>query len=299
MADSVTIGPLTPDDAVEASELSDRVWRAYGAAQGRPDPPAPTEEEVDRSRRHFRRHAELDPDDAHAAWDGDRLVGVALARRRETLWGLSLLIVDPDAQSRGVGRRLLDASLTTVGDAATALIVSSQDPRAAARYAFAGFALHPTLRAAGALDREALGAVDGERDGDEADHGWIDDLGRDLRGAGYGPDLAELAEDAELVVVDRGSRRGWAFIREAGVGQLGATDVELAADTLRAALARTTPSLSDQERGEGAVVPRLGAAHQWAIDVVVHAGLRLAPWGPVCVRGRLPAAHYLPHGMMF
>lgn len=299
MAEPITVRPLTPDDADVASELSDRVWRAYREAQGLPEPPPPTEEEIERSRSHYRRHAECDPDDAHAAWDGDRLVGVALARRRDDLWALSLLIVDPGAQSRGIGRRLVETSLATSDGAATSLIASSEDPRAMARYVFAGFALHPTLRAAGSLDRDTLSAVEGERDGRESDLGWIDDLGRRLRGAGYGRDLADHADEADLVVVDRGARRGWAFVREVAVTQLGATDEEVAAQTLVAALARTTPSLSDQERGEEAVVPRLRANHQWAIQQALRLGLRLKPAGPMCVRGRDLADCYLPHGMIF
>ncbi len=298
-ATDLTLAPLRPDDAEAASALAERVWRAYDVAHHRPMRPEATAEEVAESVEGFARHAGREPEGAHAAWDDGRLVGVALARWRERLWGLSLLIVDPDAQGRGVGARLLEAALAGGADAELAMIVSSEDPRAMARYRLAGFELHPTLKATGRLAEEARAPVDGARDGDAGDLGWIDELGRSLRGARYGPDLAELAERARLVVVERGGARGWAFVREAGVVQAGATDPATARAVLRAALAATAPSEHDIAVGEEARVRLLSAAQGWAVDVAIAAGLRLSPGPPLCLRGVAPPTPYLPHGLVF
>ncbi len=317
---TIELAALTPDDAVAASDLSDRVWRAYDAALGQPERPPHSDDEVARSRRRFAHQAQNDPDDSHAAWQGDRLVGVGLARRREAFWGLSLLIVDPDVQGQGVGRRLLDAALGSVEGAAVAMIASSRDPRAMARYRLAGFRLHPALRAGGRLDRSALPAVAGVRDGHDGDHPRIDTVGRQLRRGGYGPDLRLFAEDAHLLVVERGRRFAWAFVSGADVAQVGGTDEEVARDALVAGLASaepepgpagdsqpegdsepgdSEPGAGDSQPGDDATVRHLTAEQDWAVEAVLSAGLRLDTSGPICLRGAAPPTPYVLNGMIF
>lgn len=297
--DEIEICALRVDDAAAAGEFSDRVWRAYDVDRGRPERPAESPDEVERARRRFARQAVTDPDDSHAAWVADRLVGVALARRREAFWGLSLLLVDPDAQGRGLGGRLLERALASSAGASLAMISSSEDPRAMARYRFAGFGLHPALRAAGRLDRSALPRVDGAREGTEDDFAAIDELGRRMRGGGYAPDLADHAEEATLCVVERGGGLGWAFVRGSEVSQVGGSDVEVARDALFAALATAEPDEAARSRGEDARVRHMTAEQDWAVDAVLATGLRLEPSGPICVRGGAPPRPYLPHGMIF
>ena len=53
----------------------------------------------------------LDPEGMLVAEHGGRIVGVAQAIRRERLWCLSLLTVDPTVQSAGAGRALFDRAL--------------------------------------------------------------------------------------------------------------------------------------------------------------------------------------------
>ena len=73
-----------------------------------------------------------------------------LAILREGVWGLSLLVVRPDAQSSGAGpgaaRR---ARARTATARAAASILASRDPRALRAYARLGLALHPALDGAG------------------------------------------------------------------------------------------------------------------------------------------------------
>ena len=56
---------------------------------------------------------EHDSDGAVVAVDPDRdaIVGAAMALRRGSLWGLSLLVIDPRHQGKGLGRRLLGRAL--------------------------------------------------------------------------------------------------------------------------------------------------------------------------------------------
>lgn len=296
---AVELHPFTEGDAVAASDLSDRVWRAYDAARDRPARPAATDDEIERSQRRFAWQARTDPADSYAAWQGDRLVGVGLARRREAFWGLSLLIVDPEVQGQGVGARLLAAALRSADGAHTAMISSSEDARAIARYRLAGFRLHPALRAAGRLDRAALPSIAGLRDGGPHDHDAIDGVGRRLRGGGYGDDLTMFAQDARLLIVERGTRLAWAFVHSAAVEQVGGTDVDIARDALFAALASAEPDEPADSRGNDAVVRHMTAEQDWAVEAVLAAGLRLEPSGPLCMRGPAPPSPYLPNGMIF
>jgi GNAT superfamily N-acetyltransferase len=75
--------------------------------------------------------------------------GAGLAILREGLWGLSMLVVHPDAQSGGVGRALLERTLRYGDGARGGIIASSGDSRALRAYARAGFAMHPAVQASG------------------------------------------------------------------------------------------------------------------------------------------------------
>src|SRR5579871_4076078 len=73
-----------------------------------------------------------------ASADG-RVLGAAQAIRRDGVWILSMLAVDPGTQSRGLGGALLAATLAYRRPADAGLIVSSNDPRAISLYGLAGF----------------------------------------------------------------------------------------------------------------------------------------------------------------
>ena len=78
----------------------------------------------------FRRILATDPGGCWVAEDEAGLAGAALALVREGVWGLSLLVVRPDAQSGGIGRELLARALAHGDGAAGAIILASPDPRA-------------------------------------------------------------------------------------------------------------------------------------------------------------------------
>jgi hypothetical protein len=162
------------------------------------------------------------------------------------------------------------------------------DPQAMRAYQRAGFALEPTLQATGRVERGSVPVTGTVRDGDANDLDLAAQVDRSQRGSAHGADLQLLVElDNRLLVVDDGQRRGYAVI-DGSPRIVAATDVHAAQALLWTALAECT--------AEEISVHALRANQQWAIDVVVRAGLRLAPGGPLCTMGELgPMAPYLPH----
>lgn len=78
---------------------------------GNPERAVPTVEQVEISRRGHTRFVTRDGPGAWVAVADNEVKGVAESIRRDDFWGLSMLFVHPDFQSRGVGRELLGAAL--------------------------------------------------------------------------------------------------------------------------------------------------------------------------------------------
>lgn len=281
--------PLAIGDIDAAREVQTRAFDAHDRGFGYPVQPV-DEAVIERQRGRFQHLLDNDPDGSWVATLDGTVIGAALALRRDSLWGLSLLVVDPDVQSRGVGRRLLDAALGYADGAETAVILSSRDPRAIRSYASAGFDLHPQIRAHGPLDRGLLPRPsDRVRLGDDSRIDWADDLDQLVRGAGRGPDHRTLLGMARMFVVDDAAGRGYAYLRADGrVVTVVATDDETATALLWECLAAE----HDGERG----IDHVNAAQQWAVRVALAARLSLEAAGPVFWRGRQPPASYLPDG---
>ena len=286
---AVVVRPLRPDEAQAAHLSSFSTFAELDARSGLSAP----EHTPEVLRRGTARVAHRQRTDPHGAWAAEldgRLVGVALAVRREGLWFLSLLTVEPGLQGAGVGRRLLEAALGTAEDAAAGLVLSSADPKALRRYARAGFAPTPGYVARGPLDRALLPAVPSVRESSlDRDGELVEDVARSLRGAGFGPDLAFLqAFGARLLIADGPEGRGFAVLDGTRLRPLGATTTTAARALLWTALAESGPDVT---------VEFLTGGQQWAIDVVLAARLPLLPGSSVCTRGRLgPFTPYLPSG---
>ncbi len=235
---------------------------------------------------HFRAH---DPGGSWVAECDGEIVGVGAATRRGPLWFLSLLAVAVDQQSAGIGRRLLDAALQTLGPAGA--ICASDDPRALRRYRLAGFHLEPSYRANGPLDRALLPAVTGVRPASyEEDRDFVEDLATGLRTAPHGPDLdLWRATGRPLFVTDTPGGRGYVACTESGVAVLGATTIEAARSLLWTALAESTAREVD--------LLWVRPDQSWAIDVALAARLSVAPRGSFATRGAVgPLSPYLPNG---
>lgn len=286
----MTVRAMRQSDVGAAVEVDVAAFAAYDRALGRP-PESVSEADLARFRRKFAHLQAHDPAGAWVAVDGDRLVGVALALRRDDLWGLSLLVVDPQTQSAGHGRRLLDAALGYARGCRRGIILSSQDHRAIRLYATSGFVLHPQMRAAGKPDRSTIPAPDRRvRDGSVADVTFADDVDRRVRRAARGPDQTLLAETTTMFVVDDLAGHGYAYCQGARLSALAATD-EVTATAL---LWRYLAHVSDIDGS--AVLPDLNAGQQWAIRTAYSARLRVEPGGPVFWRGDSPPPAYLPSG---
>ncbi len=219
------------------------------------------------------------------------MIGAAEAIQRERLWCLSLLAVQPGGQSAGAGRALMKAALA-YGDSTHGLIPSSNDPRALRLYRLAGFALLPTFEAEGVADRRAIPRPDPGAmvtAADEADLDALAPISREIRGAPHTEELRfALTRGAQLLQVrDRGFS---AVLPGHGVWLLVARGEQAATALLWSALAITGKT-------QRAAVRWITGDQEWAIDVLLRAGLALKTYGALAVRGRPgPLRPFLPSG---
>lgn len=230
---------------------------------------------------------DTDAGGAFVAERDGRVIGAASAMLRERLWCLSLLAVDPRVQSSGAGRALLERSLDYAAGADAGLIVCSNDPRALALYAGSGFSLRPTLQAKGQVDRRTLPRPRSDvRSGSVNDLEALEPISRAIRGAPHTSEIAfALHRGGELLYIEG---RGLAVAQpERGLWLLVALDDDAASALLWSALAVA----GDDE----CLVRWITAGQDWAVDVVIRAGLRLGAYGALGVRGRPgPMRPFLP-----
>ena len=116
-----------------------------------------------------------------------------------------------------------------------------------------------------------------------------DAIGRAVRGAGHARDLpSSLRHGARLLVLED---RAFALLGRAGaVALLGARDEAAAQAALWGAFAHAPRG----RRCRSTSSPR---GQQWALPVLLDAGLLLSPDGPVFLRGDVgPFAPYVPSG---
>jgi hypothetical protein len=234
----------------------------------------------------IRRLLATDPDGAWVAERGGELVGCSLAVMREGVWGLSLLVVRPSAQSLGAGRELLVRAYEYGAGARGWIVLSSRDARALRSYARLGLDLHPALAARGHPRRlEAPAEV---RPGTRDDVPLTEEVDRAVRGAAHGHDLLALLDTGgDLLVLPE---RGYAVVRDGAIRLLAALDAEGATLLLRACLAASGP--------HAASVEWITSAQGWAVAPCLEAGLQLhSDLGAVFLAGDVgPFAPYLPSG---
>lgn len=279
----VTLRPATPADLPAVQQVKQRAFDALVTSMGQPAPPTPTAESLAHERRRLEHvMADENASSVVAVAEDGGIAGGAFACSREGVWVLSLLFVDPDRHSRGVGRRLLDATAPSDGPG---LIAASDDPRAMRLYASHGFAPWPILRAFGPM-RRAVAQPDGVVDGDPSDpllaradiHG---------RGVARSVDLPlMMAPGSRLRVLPGG---GYAISTPHKVVTVAALDDDAAATLLRDAL-------SACEVGDEVEVYWIRGEQQWAVQVLLDAGFAIRSEGAICSRGVPLATSYLPNG---
>jgi predicted N-acetyltransferase YhbS len=274
------IRPLLTSDIAAARQVTDDALDALGE-----NPAEHTLESVARGEARIAHLQQTDPDSAWVAEEDGRVVGCALALVREGMWFLSLLMVNPAHQSKGLGRQLLDAALQTATD--RSWLGATTDPAALRRYRRAGFDLVPCLTARGTVDRSVLVQTPVRESTWEAHGEFVDDVTRGVRGAGLAQDLPYLAAAGYQLFVTHG---GFAIVRPSGLVSLGAQDPRTSAELLWTVFAETTQPVQ---------VDWLSHDQQWAIDVCLDARLPLLKGeGHLFLRGQTPMSPYLPGGAL-
>ncbi|MGK5629501.1 GNAT family N-acetyltransferase [Streptomyces sp. URMC 123] len=217
----------------------------------------------------------------------DSVVGFAVSQNRGRLWFLATYGVLPSHQGQGIGKRLMDAVLAHA-DGRPGIFSSSVHPGATRRYRLAGFSLHPQMHMVGVVDRSALPAVDGLREGRADDFEWMDRLDQDLRVAGHGPDHGYLLDTLRLVVSRDPATPGYVYIDDSGrASLLAAAHPETARRLLWEALASS--------EGE-TLVNCITTPNEWAVDVGLAARLDIGQEGYIAVRDMPVPAPYLASG---
>lgn len=286
----VTVRRATEDDVDACLQVQIDAFADLDRRNNEPVEPV-SDSQRERGKQRHRHFIEHDPDGSWVAVEGDRIVGTGLALRREGLWGLSLLVVDPAAQSSGAGRRLIDATLRYGEGCERGVILSSTDTRAIRTYSTSGFDLFPQVEAKGKPSLDAAPrTLSRVRDGSADDADFANDLDRAVRGAARGPDHAWIAASAPMYVVDDRAGRGYAYLREGDIYLLAATDDDTASDLLWRCLTHAA------EHEIEATISHITGEQQWAIRAAMDARMSFKPGGPVFWRGTTPPRSYLPSG---
>lgn len=255
------------------------------------EPTTPSDEQQKQFRAGMRRFVERDGPGAWVAVDGDSVVGMAEAIRRDAFWGLAMLFVAPARQNQRLGRRLLDAALTSGAGADVRMILTSADPRALRRYSMAGFAIHPAVEAGGRIDRSAIPADLPGRSGNADDLDLVADVDAALRGSRAEDVGYVLTQGATMEIVDSPHGRGYAVTRRNRLLMLGATDDATAAQVLWRAL---------HAAGEDFEIWGMTAGQDWAVKVALAARLRVVGAGPLFVQGLThPPGPWIASGWYF
>jgi len=255
-----------------------------------PEPAMRSEAKAGRWRRraqHMLRH------DAGGCWvaeDGTGLIGVSIALKRDLTWILASYAVRPGLQGRGVGKQLLDASLTHGRGCLRGMLAASEDPKAARRYRLAGFTMHPAMFLTGKVSRDLLPVVDRVREGSAGDIDLMNSVDRRVRDSAHGVDHELLASEYRLVVIDRSTGSGYAYVdADGGPYLLAATNRRTATDLLWETLAASSPD-------EPCTISHLSPVNEWAVDVGMAARMDLMSTGYLALRGMKPPLPYIPSG---
>ncbi|HXP33103.1 MAG TPA: GNAT family N-acetyltransferase [Acidimicrobiales bacterium] len=235
-----------------------------------------------------------DPAGSWVAEDDGTVIGMSQSFVREGYWMLSQLGTVPGRQGHGVGRELLRLALSHGDPQSPGTIQCSRDPKAMALYTSFGFVLHPVVAAWGAMRPGTMERPAEVRryEPDEVTTQELDvvtAIDREVRGSARTVDVIfMLAQPGNRLLLQ--ADRGYAVARDERIVTLGARDEESASLVLRTMLA-------EAPAGETIEINWLTSAQQWAIRVVVEAGIELQPYGPVMVRGMDgPPSPYIPSG---
>lgn len=291
----VTIRPARPADVPAMGRLTAESYHELDTRTFHRDWPDPVARPPGRQAAWERRTAHAlttDPEGCWVAERGDELVGCVVSRVRELMWVLSSFAVRVDLQGHGIGHQLLAAAMHHGRGCLRGMLAASADPGAVRRYRLAGFTLHPQMLLVGEVDRTLLPVVEHVRGGGPGDRDLLDSVDRRTRGAAHGPDHEVLTEQLRLLVVDRPTASGYAYVDETGSPAL------LAATSRGTATTLLWEALAASPAGTPVKVAHVTAANQWAVDVGLAARLSVHQSGYLGLRGMRPPAPYLHHGSL-
>jgi GNAT superfamily N-acetyltransferase len=293
VASDYFVRPMTRADVEAVERLSDETFVDLEVRTHRAGSPEPARRSPRASATWRERLTHLLDSDPRGCWvaeDPTGVLGAAVGVRRDLTWLLATYVVRPDRQRRGVGRQLLEAALVHGAGSLRAMVASSDDPVAARRYRLAGFTLHPTMLLDGVVPRAALPVVERVREGSAGDVDLMNSVDRQVRGAAHGTDHDWLTRTMRLVVVDRPTGSGYAYVRPGGAAYLlAATNRRVATDLLWETLAASSPA-------EPVTISHVTSVNEWALDVGMACGLQLWTSGYLGLRGMKPPMPYLHSG---
>ncbi|MDQ6688290.1 MAG: GNAT family N-acetyltransferase [Actinomycetota bacterium] len=289
----LVIRPMRAADVPVVERLSAEAFLELDRATLTPGWPTPVLRSEVRAVDWCRRTSHFLSTDPRGCWVAEAegtTLGFATSYRRDLSWFLATYAVRPRLQGHGIGRPLLEAALSHSAGCLRGMLAASADPKAARRYKLAGFDLHPEMRLTGLVERGVLPVVEHVREGSAADFELMDSIDRRIREAAHGPDHPLLSELYRLVVTDRSTGSGYAYLNAVGEpATIAATNRRTAQRLLWEALASSRP-------GTPFTIEKVTGANQWAVDVGVRARLAVHPGGYLAVRGMKPPAPYLHHG---
>ncbi|MGN0064529.1 MAG: GNAT family N-acetyltransferase [Nocardioides sp.] len=293
--DSLLVRPARPEDLPAMARITATAYHAVDVDTYPRDLPVPPPRSTTGDAAWIARSGEALLTDPGGCWvaevDGV-VVGCAVSRVRELMWILSSFAVAGSHQGMGVGRLLLDAASAHGAGCLRGMFAASASPAAARRYRLAGFDLHPQMFLHGTVDRASLPAITSVREGSLGDVDLMDSVDRSTRGAAHGGDHALLARQFRLLVTDRTTGSGYAYVDDAGAPVL------LAASSKRAATDLLWEALAGSTEERPVAVRHVTAANQWALDVGMAARLSLRQAGYLCLRHMRPPTPYLHHGSL-
>jgi GNAT superfamily N-acetyltransferase len=289
----VTLRPMTEADVPGAVKAFDSGFLAMRARYGLPVTASSLQN--DRRRQNRTRHfLATDPAGSWVADDEGVIVGMSQSFVREGYWVLSQLGAVPGRQGRGLGRELLRLAHSHGDPDGPGTIQCSRDPKAMALYADLGFSLHPVVAAWGPLRPGAVARPSEvvRYEGNAVTDTELDvvtAIDRAVRGSAR-------TIDVQMMLSGAGTRlllhedQAYAVAMDDRIVTLGGRTEASASLVLRAMLA-------EAPEGETVEINWLTAGQQWAIAVLMRAGVELQPYGPVMVRGMPgPPSPYIPSG---
>ena len=213
------VRPMTPADVPSVERLTDTTWfdlETRTHRTGWPEPRHRSEGGAADWRLRMEHLVGHDPRGCWVAEDDSGLLGAVASMRRDTTWLLATYAVRPGVQGRGIGRQLLDAALSYGSGCLRGMLGSSEDPLAVRRYRAAGFTLHPSMLLRGVVPRAMLPVVERVREGSAGDIDLMNSVDRQVRGAAHGVDHDVLSGLYRLVVADRATGSGYAYVAAVG-----------------------------------------------------------------------------------